>query len=534
MNKQINHLDSGYIQTFKVSALKYRPQKLSQLYGQDGLVNVLTESIQQNKLPHGLILTGMRGVGKTTVARILAKSLNCIGHNGQGSQTIDPCGQCDLCQRIASSTHIDVLEIDAATHTGVDDMREIIDSSRYTPVSARYKIFIIDEVHMLSKSAFNALLKTLEEPPANVKFVFATTEVHKVPLTVLSRCMRFDLNSISIKDLVRLFQWVLSQEKCEYEEDALHLLAQAAQGSARDGLSLLDQTMLLGSRKISLSQVRSMLGKHDPAALITLFEAVCAGKPVEAYKQYHVLTHLGVHPKYILEEVLALFETLNMLILKQIPDNPYPEKLLLCLQKLAENATIPLVHKLWQGVVQAMEDMEKISYTIEGGAMVITRLCYLSHLPLPEEILKSIDTATSHQQGLKEGANTSAPQKKNYHTEASYAQFITDLKADRQPLLYAKVIESVCPLHCTPTSLSYVLNDDGDPHVAQELSQWAKKRYGENYTIVFETNLTNGRVLPPWQKQKETKAQKELTQDTVTKEVLDTFPGTVVEKIIPK
>ena len=534
MNKQTNHLGSGYIQTFKVSALKYRPQKLSQLYGQDGLVDILTESIQQNKLPHGLIFTGMRGVGKTTVVRILAKSLNCIGHNGQGTQTIDPCGQCDPCQRIASSTHIDVLEIDAATHTGVDDMREIIDSSRYIPVSARYKMFIIDEVHMLSKSAFNALLKTLEEPPANVKFVFATTEVHKVPLTVLSRCMRFDLNSISIKDLVRLFRWVLSQEKYEYEEDALHLLAQAAQGSARDGLSLLDQAMLLGSKKISLLQVRSMLGKHDPAALITLFEAVCAGKPVEAYKQYHTLTHLGAHPKYILEEILVLFETLNMLILKQIPENPYPEKLLLCLQKLAENATIPLVHKLWQGVVQAMEDMEKISYTIEGGAMVITRLCYLSHLPLPEEILKSIyDTTTSHQQGFKEDANILASQK-SCHTEASYTQFITDLKADRQPLLYAKVIESVCPLHCTQTSLSYVLNDDSDHHLAQELKQWAKKRYGENYIITLETTLTNGGALPPWQKQKETQAQKELTQDAVIKEVLSTFPGAVVEKIIPK
>ncbi len=231
---------------YRVLARKYRPQTFAELIGQDAMVQTLGNAIERGRIAHAFLLTGVRGVGKTSTARLVAKALNCIGPDGQGGPTIDPCGVCEPCRAIAEGRHIDVIEMDAASHTGVDDVREIIEAVRYAAVSARYKIYIIDEVHMLSKSAFNALLKTLEEPPAHVKFLFATTEVNKVPVTVLSRCQRFDLRRIPAEKLAEHFANVAQAEGVEVEEEALQAIARAAEGSARDGLSILDQAIAHG------------------------------------------------------------------------------------------------------------------------------------------------------------------------------------------------------------------------------------------------------------------------------------------------
>ena len=244
-------------------ARKYRPQRFEDLLGQDALVQTLTNAIKNNRLHHAYILTGIRGVGKTTTARLIARAINCIGPDGKGGPTIHPCGECENCKAIAADRHIDVIELDAASKTGVDDMREILDGVKYKPVSARYKVYIIDEVHMLSKSAFNALLKTLEEPPAHVKFIFATTEIRKVPVTILSRCQRFDLERLSIETLTTLFKKVLAAEKIDAEEEALHLVARAADGSARDGLSMLDQAIVLGDGKIDLKITKHALNQLE-------------------------------------------------------------------------------------------------------------------------------------------------------------------------------------------------------------------------------------------------------------------------------
>lgn len=247
-------------------ARKYRPQTFSELIGQDAMVTTLGNAIKRDRLAHAFLLTGVRGVGKTSTARLIAKALNCIGPDGQGGPTIDPCGVCEPCRAIAEGRHIDVIEMDAASHTGVDDVREIIEASRYSAVSARYKIYIIDEVHMLSKSAFNALLKTLEEPPAHVKFLFATTEVNKVPVTVLSRCQRFDLRRIPAELLAEHFARVTQAEGFEAEPEALALIARAAEGSARDGLSILDQAIAhagLEGEGVKAEAVRQMLGLSD-------------------------------------------------------------------------------------------------------------------------------------------------------------------------------------------------------------------------------------------------------------------------------
>src|ERR671912_466186 len=253
-------------QPYRVLARKYRPQSFEELVGQDAMVRTLGNAIQRDRLAHAFLLTGVRGVGKTSTARLIAKALNCIGPDGQGGPTIDPCGVCEPSVAIAEGRHIDVIEMDAASNTGVDDVREIIEAVRYSAVSARFKIYIIDEVHMLSRNAFNALLKTLEEPPAHVKFLFATTEVGKVPVTVLSRCQRFDLRRIPAEKLAEHFAHVAQAENVEVEEEALQAIARAAEGSARDGLSILDQAIAhsggdLGEGKVTAEQVRDMLGQ---------------------------------------------------------------------------------------------------------------------------------------------------------------------------------------------------------------------------------------------------------------------------------
>src|SRR5882757_53922 len=265
---------------YRVLARKYRPQTFAEVIGQEAMVRTLSNAIAEGRIAQAFILTGVRGVGKTTTARIIARALNCIGLDGAGGPSISPCGECVHCRSIAEDRHVDVIEMDAASRTGVDDIRDLTDSVRYRPVSARYKVYIIDEVHMLSKNAFNALLKTLEEPPAHVKFLFATTEVNKVPVTVLSRCQRFDLRRIPAEKLAEHFAFVSEAEGVEAEPEALALIARAAEGSARDGLSILDQAIAhagIEGGGVQAATVRDMLGLSDRGAIRDLFGLVLAG-----------------------------------------------------------------------------------------------------------------------------------------------------------------------------------------------------------------------------------------------------------------
>src|SRR5687767_2442339 len=289
---------------YRVLARKYRPQTFAELIGQYAMVKTLANAIERGRIAHAFLLTGVRGVGKTSTARLVAKALNCIGPDGQGGPTIEPCGECEPCRAIAEGRHIDVIEMDAASHTGVDDVREIIEAVRYASVSARYKIYIIDEVHMLSKNAFNALLKTLEEPPAHVKFLFATTEVNKVPVTVLSRCQRFDLRRIPAAELAAHFGAVARAEGVEVEEAALALIARAAEGSARDGLSILDQAIAHGQGGVSADQVRSMLGLSDRGAIRRLLGLLLASDSRAALAAVKDQYDLGVEPSALVRGLL--------------------------------------------------------------------------------------------------------------------------------------------------------------------------------------------------------------------------------------
>lgn len=380
-------------QPYRVLARKYRPQSFDALIGQDAMVQTLANAIKRDRIAHAFLLTGVRGVGKTSTARLIAKALNCIGPDGQGGATIAPCGVCEPCRAIAEGRHIDVIEMDAASHTGIDDIREIIEASRYAAVSARYKIYIIDEVHMLSKAAFNGLLKTLEEPPAHVKFLFATTEVNKVPVTVLSRCQRFDLRRIPAELLAKHFAHVVAQEGAEAEPEALALIARAAEGSARDGLSILDQAIAhadMAGGGVRADAVRDMLGLSDRNAVRDLLALILAGDASGALAAIRRQYDLGVDP---LGVIRALMEAVHGITQVKVgaPDDPaQPVEERAAYRDWAGTLSFPALHRLWQLFLKGHEEVARAALPIETAEMAILRAIHASTLPDPADLARRL------------------------------------------------------------------------------------------------------------------------------------------------
>lgn len=380
--------DNQYV----VLARKYRPQSFNDLLGQDALVQTLTNAIKNNRLHHAYILTGIRGVGKTTTARLIARALNCTGLDGNGGPTIHPCGVCENCKAIAADRHIDVLELDAASRTGVDDIREILDGVRYKPTNARYKIYIIDEVHMLSKNAFNALLKTLEEPPAHVKFIFATTEIRKVPVTVLSRCQRFDLQRLTIEDLMKLFNKIVAAENLKADDEALHIIAKAADGSARDGLSLLDQAISLGAGVVKTDVVKEMIGLADRNQTFELFEKLVSGDTKETILKLQEQYKNGANPTSLLQDLINITHLLakTKLVPSFINDSSLSEAERELCQRLNAKVSIAVLSKIWQMMIKGLGELQVAPVQIDALEMILIRVAYSANLPTPYELLNDV------------------------------------------------------------------------------------------------------------------------------------------------
>ncbi len=383
---------------YRVLARKYRPQTFAELIGQDAMVQTLANAIRRDRLAHAFLMTGVRGVGKTSTARLIAKGLNCIGPDGQGGPTIEPCGRCDPCVAIAEGRHIDVIEMDAASHTGVDDVREIIEAVRYAAVSARYKIYIIDEVHMLSKNAFNALLKTLEEPPAHVKFLFATTEVNKVPVTVLSRCQRFDLRRISAAMLYDHFVHVCAAEDVAADEPALRLIASAAEGSVRDGLSILDQAIahadLDGEGRVTVGQVQDMLGLSDGGATRALFADLVAGDGGGALAAVRGQYALGVEPLGIVRGLMRLSHGIALAKATRAEDPALLPEDRASIAEWAGAMGMARVQRLWQLLLKAHDEVARAGAPLEALEMALLRIAHASTLPDPDELARLLKSGT--------------------------------------------------------------------------------------------------------------------------------------------
>ena len=397
---------------YRVLARKYRPATFADLVGQEALVRTLTNAIDSGRLAHAFILTGVRGVGKTTTARIIARALNCVGADGKGGPTPAPCGVCAQCTAIAQDRHVDVIEMDAASRTGVADIRELIEGVRYRPVQARYKIYIIDEVHMLSNSAFNALLKTLEEPPEHVVFIFATTEIRKVPVTVLSRCQRFDLRRLTTEDLQRLFSGIVEKEGVSVAPEALAMIARAADGSARDGLSLLDQAIALGGgTTVDGAQVQAMLGLADRARIFDLFEALVAGKVPESLDIVADLYAAGADPAVVVQDLLELahFLTRAKLVPQALDAPGLPETERLRGRELSQQLSLAALARIWQMLLKGLGEVQSAPVPLQAAEMALIRLAYVSDLPTPGELVERLSGAGGGAQAAPAAAPRAAP-----------------------------------------------------------------------------------------------------------------------------
>ena len=381
-------MSDNQIIAYRVLARKYRPDSFETLIGQDALVRTLSNALELGRLAHAFVLTGVRGIGKTSTARILARGLNCEGADGTGEPTLNPCGVCRHCRDIADSRHIDVLEMDAASNTGVDDVREIIDGANYRPVSARFKIYIIDEVHMLSRNAFNALLKTLEEPPDNVKFIFATTEIRKVPVTILSRCQRFDLRRVPNEMMTTHLANIAKAEGISAEAGALTQISRASEGSVRDALSLLDQAAAMGADKIDEAAIITMLGQAETGQVIAILEACFAGQTAEAVNLFLSADAGGAEAETILADMLDLLHQASLIAAGASPSD-LPEDQLSQLRVIADMG-IAKLGRAWQVMLNGHRELKDAPSPKATAQMVLIRLAHLAPMPTPADIIKTL------------------------------------------------------------------------------------------------------------------------------------------------
>ncbi|TCP60739.1 DNA polymerase-3 subunit gamma/tau [Rhodovulum bhavnagarense] len=377
---------------YQVLARKYRPATFTDLIGQDAMVRTLKNAFAADRIAQAFVMTGIRGTGKTTTARIIAKGMNCIGPDGTGGPTTEPCGVCEHCVAIAEGRHVDVMEMDAASRTGVNDIREIIDSVAYRAASARYKIYIIDEVHMLSNNAFNALLKTLEEPPAHVKFIFATTEIRKVPVTVLSRCQRFDLRRIEPEVMIAHLKKIAALENASITDDALGLITRAAEGSVRDAMSLLDQAISQGAGETTADQVRAMLGLADRGRVLDLFDLIMAGDAAGALAELSAQYADGADPMAVLRDLAEITHWLSVIsITPEAADDPTvsPDERARGLA-MADRLPMRVLTRMWQMLLKALEEVAMAPNAMMAAEMAVIRLTHVSTLPSPEELVKKL------------------------------------------------------------------------------------------------------------------------------------------------
>lgn len=554
--------DTNAPTAYRVLARKYRPTNFDELIGQDILVRTLTNAIESGRLAQAYMLTGVRGVGKTTTARIIARSLNCIGPDGKGGPTIAPCGVCANCEAITQDRHVDVLEMDAASRTGVDDIRDIIDGVRYGPVSARYKVYIIDEVHMLSKNAFNALLKTLEEPPPHTKFIFATTEIRKVPVTVLSRCQRFDLRRVDAAVLQGHFKRVSQAEKMDTEDEALALIARAADGSVRDGLSLLDQAIARAqSNTVSAEDVRTMLGLADRAKLIALFESLHTGAPAKALDIASELRALGADPLVILHDLADIAHTLTRAKIspKLTEGQALPELERNLAGTLGAKLGMPALTRTWQMLLKGMSEVQQAPDSFSALEMVLIRLSYAADLPPPSDLIKKIqETGVSEYAAPRQNGNghgngngahamrsqgnlavaASSPQPIAVRAQAvpqvqavvayspmpeNFEALVNLFEEKKEITLFSHLYSEVHVVNFAPGVLDIRVTGRAPQNfagkVTQFLSEWTGKRW-----IVGLSNETGAPTLSETVKQRKASRMQNAESHPLVRAVLDGFP----------
>nr|WP_167648456.1 DNA polymerase III subunit gamma/tau [Mameliella alba] len=511
---------------YQVLARKYRPETFADLVGQDAMVRTLKNAFAADRIAQAFIMTGIRGTGKTTTARIIAKGMNCIGEDGNGGPTTDPCGKCEHCVAIMEGRHVDILEMDAASRTGVNDIREIIDSVHYRAASARYKIYIIDEVHMLSKSAFNALLKTLEEPPSHVKFIFATTEIRQVPVTVLSRCQRFDLRRIEPEDMIGLLRKIAKAEAAEITDEALALITRAAEGSARDATSLLDQAISHGAGETTAEQVRAMLGLADRGRVMDLFERIMRGDAAGALEELSAQYADGADPLAVLRDLAELTHWISVVkITPEAADDPTvsPDERGRG-QAFADGLGMRALARAWQMLLKAIEEVSNAPSAMMAAEMAVIRLTHVAEGPSPEELMRKLQDSPpppapnggpGGAPAGPSGGMTHAPQAHapraggGGHSGGTVTALATEaaealaryptfdhvlelIRANRDVKLLVEVEGSVRLAAYQPGRIEFTPTDDAAPDLAQRLGAALQRWTGNRWAVI----LVNGCETP--------------------------------------
>ncbi len=538
-------------EAYRVLARKYRPQDFTGLIGQEALVRTLSNAFATGRIAHAFMLTGVRGVGKTTTARIIARALNCIGPDGKRTEpTIHPCGVCEPCVAIAESRHVDVQEMDAASRTGIDDIREIIDGVRYAPASARYKVYIIDEVHMLSKQAFNGLLKTLEEPPPHVKFVFATTEIRKVPVTVLSRCQRFDLRRVETGELVAHLEGIAAKEGVKIERAALALIARAAEGSVRDALSLLDQAIAHGEEgEIKAESVRDMLGLADRGRVLDLFEKTMGGKIAEALAELNALYDRGADPLVVMQDLLEIVHFLTRI--KVAPgaegffDGGSGEA-----KRAADMAgalSVPSLTRAWQLLLKGLLEVRDATRPIAAAEMALIRLSYAAELPPTDKLVRDVldgegarpapasrspsapPPSAPRSGGAPRAASAPAPMavEESAPTLRSLEEIAALAQAKGAPVLKVHVENDMHLVHIEPGKIEFRPSPRAPRTLAGDLAQKLKEWTGTRWVVTVARD--GGEPTLAEQKKMAKAARLEsVMQEPLVRAVLDRFPGAEV------
>jgi DNA polymerase III subunit gamma/tau len=532
---------------YRVLARKYRPVDFTTLVGQEAMVRTLRNAIASGRIAHAFMLTGVRGVGKTSTARIIARALNCVGPDGKGSATVDPCGVCDNCKAITEDRHVDVIEMDAASRTGIDDVRELIEGVRYRPVSARYKVYIIDEVHMLSEKAFNALLKTLEEPPPHVKFIFATTEIRKVPVTVLSRCQRFDLKRVPQQTLIAHFGKIAAAEKVEISPEALTLLARAADGSVRDGLSMLDQAIAHGGGVIDAAQVRDMLGLADRSRVLELFEKTMRGDAPSVMAALAEMHDSGADPVVILQDLLELTHWVTRL--KVAPEAAATSADSERAHGLAMAAKLSLASltRAWTLLLKGLQETLTAPSALRAAEMALIRLCYAADLPSPSDAIKTLQNgagpvasvapapaprgggggARLATQPVAAAAAQPATAPPNPRT---FTEIVALFEARREARLVHHLMHHVHEVRCEPGLIEFRPKPKAPPDLAPRLSdllgQWTGRRW------IASVSSDAGKPTLVEQKATQGDALRDRAEnDPLVQAILKTFPGAKLDAV---
>ena len=540
-------------QAYQVLARKYRPQTFADLIGQEAMVRTLKNAFEAGRIAHAFVMTGVRGVGKTTTARIIAKGLNCLNSDGP---TIEPCGECGACKAIAEGRHVDVLEYDAASNTQVDKMRDILASVPYRPTEARYKVIIFDEVHMLSSGSFNALLKTLEEPPAHVKFIFATTEIRKVPVTVLSRCQRYDLRRIEPEVMIAHLQGILAKEGAQVSEEALALITRAAEGSVRDALSLLDQAIAHGAGETTGDQVRAMLGLADRGRTLDLFDLVMTGNAAGALSELAAQYADGADPMAVLRDLAEITHWISVLkITPETAEDPTvpPDERARGLD-MAARLSMRVLSRMWQMLLKALEEVALAPNAMMAAEMAIIRLTHVADLPDPESLVKKLQSMpapsapapTRQPPPPGNGPRMSAPPRGGVTasgavtalaeapaTLAHYATLeaiVALIREKRDMKLLLEVETCLRPVHIAPGRIEFEPTRDAPTDLASRLAQRLQSWTGARWAV--SVTGSGGAATIAEERNRDHLAAVAQAQDLpLVKAVLAAFPGAKIKEI---